>query len=330
MIFVLSLLLLIVSLAVFTAVETRRIEARFPPIGSRVAIAGGVISVLDRPATAGNRAAVLLVHGASGNSADLAVALADRLAAAGFRVLSVDRPGHGWSDRIGGDDGASPAVQAAALRAAAEKLGVGRALVVVHSLGALAGLALALDHPDFVRALVLISPVSHPWPGGVAWYYGLGARRWLGAPFRRLVALPAGRLQMRAAVEGVFAPNRPPRDFIVATRLPLVLRPRHFRANCQDVAHAEAAVAAMSPRYGAIRAPTEIVTGDSDGVVYAHIHSAGLARDIAGARLTTLAGVGHSPHHTAPDRIVAIVLAAERRAAARETAGGERRMASSE
>ena len=124
---------------------------------------------------------------------------------------------------------------------------------------------------------------------------------------------------MRAAVEGVFAPNRPPTNFIEATRLPLVLRPLHFRANCEDVAHAEAAVAAMSPRYGAIRAPTEVVTGDRDGVVYAHIHSAGLARDIPGARLTTLPGVGHSPHHVAPDRIVEIILAAERRAAERET-----------
>ena len=68
-----------------------------------------------------------------------------------------------------------------------------------------------------------------------------------------------------------------------------------------------------------IRAPTEVVTGDSDGVVYAHIHSAGLARDIPGARLTTLEGLGHSPHHVAPDRIVEIILAAERRAAERET-----------
>ena len=316
---VLSLLLLIVSLAAFTAVETRRIEARYPPAGSRVEIGGGAVSVLDRAAKGEARGAILLVHGASGNAADMAVALGDRLSEAGFRVLSVDRPGHGWSDRIGGDGCASPAVQAAALRRAAEALGVAQAVVAVHSLGGLAGLALALDHPDFVRALVLISPVSHPWPGGVAWYYTLGARPLAGAPFRRLVALPAGLLLMRSAVEGVFAPNRPPHDFIEATRLPLVLRPRHFRANCEDVAHAEAAVAAMSPRYREIRAPTEVVTGDRDGVVYAHIHSAGLARDVPRARLTTLPGVGHSPHHAAPDRIVAIVLAAERRAAERET-----------
>ena len=129
---------------------------------------------------------------------------------------------------------------------------------------------------------MLIAPVSHSWPGGVAWYYTLGARPTFGAPFRRLVTLPAGLLWMRAAVAGVFAPNAPPANFIEATRLPLVLRPMHFRANCEDVADAEAAVAALSPHYGSIRAPTEVVTGDSDGVVYAHLHAAGLERDIPG------------------------------------------------
>jgi pimeloyl-ACP methyl ester carboxylesterase len=314
----LFLLILIGLLGAFTALETRRIEARYPPRGVRVEIGGGAIHVLERPAEGEERGAVLLIHGASGNAADLFVALADRLAAVGFRTLSADRPGHGWSDRFGGPDGASPAVQASALSQAAEALGVAEAVVVVHSLGGLAGLAMALEQPDFVRALVLLSPVSHPWPGGVAWYYGLGAHPWLGPPFRRLVSLPAGMVRMREAVAGVFAPNAPPTGFIEKTWLPLVLRPLHFRANCEDVAHAKAAVATLSPCYGAIRAPTEVVTGDSDGVVYAHIHSTGLARDISGARLTTLDGVGHSPHFVAPDRIVAIIVAAEERARARE------------
>ncbi len=320
MIVALVLLVVVGFLGGFTAFEQRRIEARYPPAGRRVEVKGGAVHVMDKPADANGRPAVLLIHGASGNAADPFVALAERLAAAGMRALSFDRPGHGWSDRIGGPAASSPSVQAAALRSAAEALGLSNAVVVAHSLGALAALALALDHPGFVRALVLIAPVSHPWPGGVAWYYHLGARPTFGAPFRRLVALPAGLLRMRAAVAGVFAPNVPPPNFIEATKLPLVLRPMHFRANCEDVAYAEAAVAALSPRYGSIRAPTEVVTGDSDGVVYAHLHSAGLERDIPGARLTTLRGVGHSPHHTAPARIVDIILEAERRAAERETA----------
>jgi len=180
------------ALAAFTVLETRRIEARYPPAGRRVPVEGGAIHAVDCPAEGEERGAVLLVHGASGNAADMFFALAGRLSAQGFRVLSLDRPGHGWSDRVGPGAGSSPVVQAEALRRAAERLGVTEAVVAVHSLGGITGLAMALDHPDFVRALVLIAPVSHPWPGGVAWYYRLGAHPVLGPPFRRLLALPAG------------------------------------------------------------------------------------------------------------------------------------------
>ena len=59
---------------------------------------------------------------------------------------------------------------------------------------------------------------------------------------------------------------------------------------------------------GAITAPTAIVTGDHDGVVLAHVHAYGSARDIPHATLKVLPGVGHSPHWADPDAVVASVL----------------------
>ena len=309
----------VASLFAFTLIETRRIEARYPPLGRRLIVEGASIHIVDTPAKGAERGAVLMIHGASGNAADLDVALAKRLSSGGFRVLSADRPGHGWSARLKGADAASPPAQADALRRAAEAIGVQRATVVVHSLAGATGLAMALDSPDFVRALVLISPVTHPWPGGVAWYYTVGASRWIGPAFRRLIALPAGLLAMQAGVESVFAPNATPPDFIEATRLKLLLRPLHFLANCEDVIHANAAVTALAPRYGAIRTPVEIVAGDADGVVSTELHARSCAREIPGARLTVLERVGHSPHHVAPEQITAAVLRAERRTQEAET-----------
>ena len=308
------------GLCAFTALASRVIEARFPPVGERMATGpnGLAIHVVERPPNAPERGAVLLVHGASGNFADLDFALGERLAAVGFRVFAVDRPGHGWSDRLAGADAASPADQAATLRAALARRGVEQAIVVVHSLAGMLGLAMALDAPEFARGLVLLAPVSHPWPGGVAWYYRLAASRRVGPAFRRLFVLPAGLLSMRGGVREVFAPNPPPQDYVVATRLPLVFRPHHFRANAEDVVAAEAHVASLSPRYSTIRVPTAIVTGDHDGVVYAKIHSAGCARDIPGATLTVLPEVGHSPHHSAPDSVVAAILEVEARALSAE------------
>ncbi len=308
-----SLAALIVGLLLFTSFQTRRIEKRFPPVGELVETGAGAIHVVERAPDGPERGAVLLVHGASGNFADMSVALADRLAALGFRVFSLDRPGHGWSARLP-SRASSPELQARMLREAMARRGVARAIVVVHSLAGVLGLAMALNAPEFVRGLVLVSPASHPWPGGVAWYYTLAASRALGPPFRRLIVLPAGLAYMNAGVRAVFDPNPAPPDYIGRTRLPLVLRPGHFKANAEDMVDLAAHVAALSPCYGAIRAPTAIVTGDSDRIVYARIHSAGCARDIPGATLTTLAGVGHSPHHSAPESVVAAIQEVDARA----------------
>jgi pimeloyl-ACP methyl ester carboxylesterase len=308
------------ALWAFTAVASRRIEKRYPALGRRLAVGGGEIHIVENAPAVPERGVALLIHGASGNAADMSVALGERLSARGFRVMSVDRPGHGWSSRIGGGDAASPGRQAELLRRAAERLGARDAVVVAHSLGCATALAMALDAPQFVRALVLLSPATHPWPGGVAWYYPAGAHPAIGPPLRRLIALPVGMALIRPGVRAVFAPNAVPDKFIETTRLPLVLRPLHFLANCQDTANLRAAVTALAPRYPAISAPTEIVTGDADGVVAPHIHAVGCERDIPGARLTCLPGVGHSPHHSAPGRVVEIIVEAERRARERETA----------
>ena len=175
------------GLAAFTALGVRRIEQAHPPAGRFVEVAGGRLHLLELGPVDGSP--VVLLHGASGNLADMRVALGDRLALR-YRVILIDRPGHGWSDRPGGRADASPAVQAALIHQALERTGVRRAIVVGHSWSGALATAYALAYPDDVSGLVLLAPVTHPWPGGVGWYNPILTTRLIGPLFVRTIALP--------------------------------------------------------------------------------------------------------------------------------------------
>ena len=303
----LILLLVVVALAVlllFTQWKTREIEARYPPQGRFVDIDGGRIHLVDTRPDGEEVGTILLIHGASGNEADMRLPLAAGLRQRGFRVISVDRPGHGRSARLGGSDDASPARQAALIRAAVEKAGVHDVIVVGHSLAGVLAINMALDHDQFARGLVLLAPVSHPWPGGIAFYYSLTAAPVIGPLVANTVIMPLGLQTLDSAIASVFAPQPTPDNYRERVGIPLVLRPAAFRANSQDVDAIKAFVTREAPRYGTIAIPTAIVTGDQDAIVYTHIHSYGSARDIPGATLQVLPGVGHSPHWAEPQTVI--------------------------
>ncbi len=297
------------SLAGFSGVAAARIERSHPPEGRFAPLPGGGRLHLTERVPAGRpRGTAVLIHGASGNQADVMLPLGDRLAARGFRVLAPDRPGHGWSDRPGGAADASPARQAALIRQGLAGLGVDRAVVLGHSLAGAVATNFALDQADFTAGLVLAAPVTHPWPGGdVAWYYAPAASPWVGPLFDRTLTLPLGLLLIDAGIRAVFAPQPPPPDYRARTGLDLLLRPADFLANAQDVTHLYDFVSAQAPRMGSIAVPVAIVTGDRDGVVLSRLHSVESARAIPGATLTVLPGVGHSPHWADPDAVVARV-----------------------
>ena len=309
--------LLLAALAAATAIGAWQVSRSFPPVGRFVEVEGGRLHVLERGPAAPD-ATVVLLHGAAGNLRDIDLALGRRLAES-HRVIAIDRPGHGWSDRPGGAADASPARQAALIAQALDAMGVGEAVMVGHSWAGALATNLALDHAEKVSGLVLIAPATHPWPGGTTWYYPVAAFPVLGELFMRTVMLPAGWFMVEAGVKGVFSPHEPPDDYARQTGAPLLLRPREFRANAADVHRLKRFVTAQAPRYAEIDVPTSIVTADADHVVSPTIHSRALAREIAGARLVVVAGAGHMPHHTATGTVIAeierVAAAARARAA---------------
>lgn len=290
----------------FTAWKARMISKRFPRHGELTDVGGYGLNSLHLPAIGqADLPPILFIHGASGNLRDQETAFRSALEGRA-ELLFVDRPGHGYSER-GGVQNGFPDGQAAAIAALMDIKGMEKAIVVGHSFGGAIAASFAVLYPHKTAGLLFLAPATHPWPGGIDWYYKVAARPWLGWWFTRLLSLPAGLLLMDGATTGVFRPNRR-RDRYVEEGAPaLVLRPENFRNNAIDVANLHAYVTRMSRRYAEITAPTVIITGDSDPVVLQEIHSQGLARDIAGAELLMIRGLGHKPDYVVTDLAVAAI-----------------------
>ena len=112
----------------------------------------GQLRVIDKNPS-GARETVLLVHGYGSSSASYAPVM-DALARH-LRVLAIDLPGFGKSDRREGDY--SPDALADVLADVLTQKGVQRAHVVGHSWGSSVVLAFARRHPERLDKLVIIS-----------------------------------------------------------------------------------------------------------------------------------------------------------------------------
>jgi pimeloyl-ACP methyl ester carboxylesterase len=297
--------LLIGVLAAVTAVGAWRIERSHAPAGKCVDVKGGRLHVLEldrRDAASPNGLPIVLLHGASGNLEDMRLALGERLSRR-HRVILVDRPGHGFSERYAAD-GASPARQAAMVGEMLGRLGVERAVVVGHSFAGSVATALALDDPARVAGLVLISPAVHPYTTGTAWFNTVATIPIVGQLFAWTIVLPAGSLFLERGVSAVFAPQSAPADYAARAAIALVLRPSNFIANARDLRGLSAFLTTQAPRYPAIKVPAIIITGDRDVSVTPRIHSFALVKQLPHAKLVVLEGVGHMPHHVATDRVI--------------------------
>jgi pimeloyl-ACP methyl ester carboxylesterase len=285
------------------AVIGARVERAFPPTGQFVEVSGGRLHFVDRKPAGKTRGTVVLVHGASSNHADLLTTLGPGLK--DFRVLAFDRPGQGWSDRLGGREMAQPDAQARAIAGALDALKTGPVILVAHSLAGGLATSMALDRPDLVEGLVLLAAVTHPWPGGIEWYYTPAATPIVGPVFTWLVAVPAASYVIDDAARSVFAPSIPPDDYVKTAQIPLILRPASFEANAQDVAVLKDFVGRQVPRYPSLKMPVVAIASDRDSVVSPTIHSAAIAREAPQGRLVIINGAGHMPHHAGRDRVVA-------------------------
>ncbi|WP_022703799.1 alpha/beta fold hydrolase [Pseudorhodobacter ferrugineus] len=274
-------------------------EATFPPTGQFVTVQGARIHVDVQ----GAGPDLVLIHGASGSSRDFTFNLASRLKS-NYRVISFDRPGMGYSDSLPGTD-LSPLAQADALIAAAQQLGAKNPIVLGHSYGGSVAMAWALRATP--RALVIVSGATMPFPGDLGLWYQVTSSRLGGATIVPLITAFAPESRVDSALADIFAPQSPPAGYADYIGAPLTLRRDALRVNGRQVNNLKPHVTLMAENYPKLTLPVEIIHGTADTTVPIQIHAIPLSKLLPNANLTVLNGIGHMPHHTNPDDIVAAI-----------------------
>ncbi|MGZ2257822.1 alpha/beta fold hydrolase [Roseobacter sp. A03A-229] len=298
--------------------EARTAEA-FPPSGQLIADETREVHAK----VMGEGPDLVLIHGASGSLREFTFALADRLKDR-YRVILLDRPGLGWTDRASSRvegllnrAAESPAEQAAMLQAAADALDVQNPIVLGHSFGGAVAMAWALSRPEETAAVVMVAGVSQPWPGELDWQYRIMDTALGDLLIPPLVSAFTPDSLIRSNVDSIFAPQTMPDGYLDHIGPRLALRRQTFRANAQQINSLRPHVVEMSKRYEGLAMPIEILHGTADEIVPMQIHSEPLSRQVPGAVLTRLEGVGHMPQHVAPDEVEAAIDRAAARAGLR-------------
>jgi pimeloyl-ACP methyl ester carboxylesterase len=263
----------------------------------------------------GAGSAIVLIHGASTSLLDFQASIAEHLKV-DHRVITVDRPGHGYSDRPSGD-WPDPAEQARLIRELMRDLEIDKPVMVGHSWSGSVVLAYLLDYPNEAMGGVLIAGGSHPWTGGVAWYNDVAGVPLLGELFARTLVYPLGRLSLTQAIKNVFSPDPVPTEYLEQTGVQLSLRPNTFLANAQDIRMLSDYLAHQSKRYASITHPVLALTGEKDDLVPTWNHAERLARQLPNMEHVTFTNAGHALHHSHPERVAGLIASFPRRLTAR-------------
>jgi pimeloyl-ACP methyl ester carboxylesterase len=253
----------------------------------------------------GSGPVLLLLHGIGDSSEawlSLLPALAER-----YTVIAPDLLGHGESDKPRADY--SAAAYANGMRDLLDVLGVERATIVGHSLGGGVAAQIVYQYPRRCERLVLIAP-------GGAGREVTPLLRFLAAPYSELVMpplrLPGSRQVARVVTTAMrLSGTNLGRDAHEVLRifdgLPRTESQFAFTRTLRSVVDWRGQVVTMLDRtYLAADVPVQIIWGDRDGVIpLAHAYRAHEA--LPGSRLEIFEGAGHFPHHSDPDRFLAVL-----------------------
>lgn len=247
----------------------------------------------------GTGPAVVLIHGNPGYSADFELGAIDALSG-NHRVIAIDRPGHGDSDRADNIDTVEE--QAQLLHDELAKLEIKKPILVGHSWGGSLALAYALAYPDDIEGMVLVAPAAYPDKGDPFFLQLAGKVPIIGELGALLGRSILSRGMVKKDLARAFYPQPVP-DWYFKTVLRSWLGRKQLKAYFEDEARLSDSLSKMTDRYADIQVPTVIITGDSDQIVDAKRNAYRLHKMMTRSRIIELTNTGHEIPQTHPESI---------------------------
>ncbi len=277
----------LVGLVLFAAFSNKKAEQLLPPAGSFAKLGSTRLHYVDQ----GQGPAIVMIHGIAGNLQNFTYGLATPLAQT-HRVICIDRPGYGYSKRSFNAD-TSLEAQADIIVSLLDHLQIESAVFVGHSLGGTISLAAAQRHPDRVRALALIAPLTHLPEAHLPAFKALD----LPSPLIRFIlgwtlAIPGTLYRMSLSLKIIFGPERAPRDFAIRGGGILSLKPQTFITASSDVQNAIQSMPAIEVAYANMKTPVHVLFAHEDRILDCKQNGEDLPSRIPGAQITLVTG-GH-------------------------------------
>jgi pimeloyl-ACP methyl ester carboxylesterase len=271
--------------------------AVFPQVGKIIETGREQIHMLESGSTGENP--VVLLHGCGSIAAEVMMPFAG----SGLHVIAPDRPGYGFSPALpAGERG--PLGQSFWLERFLEALDLERVVLSAHSIGCAAALHLAVRRPDLVKGLLLISPCCRPVPFKPFIVLRSALAPFVGPVIRQHVIARWSSYFLERGLRASSYPNP------VAAEL-FTLPPMHV-VNAASIATMAEELWAfngdMQP-LGRLPAdlPVSVLFGREDRIIDPVWHLDWLHERHPAVRVELLDGVGHMPHHVAPDLAVTML-----------------------
>lgn len=290
------------AMAVVVHTKTRQAEEENPPRGKFIDVDGVRLPYLEQ----GSGQPLVLIHGNGTMAEDYPISTVFYRATKTCRVIAFDRPGYGYSERSSSKIWDATA-QAHLLHKALVLLGVEQPVVVGHSWGTLVALSMALDQPDYVRHLVLLSGYYYPTSQLDVVLSAPLAIPLIGHVMRHTISPLFGRLIWPLAVRKLFTPSQQPTRFKALFPVWMSMRPSQLRASVGDGVMMIPEATRLADRYHELRLPIIIMAGSGDLLALVKLHSERLHKEIAHSELVLVPRVGHMIHQVVPEEVMEVI-----------------------